>query len=71
MEEQKLKLIQNYGRPSGQYASGNYPKTEDLKFTPEAIASFIEQLRNREDIKISEIKDESDCVKVIGRLRHG
>lgn len=40
-------------------------------FTPKAIASIIEQLRNREDIKITEIKDEPDAVKVIGKVRMG
>lgn len=43
--------------------------TDYQTFSPEAIASSIEQLRTRENITITEIKDEPDAVKVIGKMR--
>jgi hypothetical protein len=38
-------------------------------FTPEAIASIIEQLRTMQDITITEIRDEPEAVRVIGILQ--
>ncbi len=35
------------------------------KFTPEAIAETIKQMQQREDIRISEIKDEADAVTIM------
>lgn len=57
--------------PFNSMPSLNAPLLSESRFTPEAIASIIEQLRKREDIKITEIKDELDCVKVMGKVRVG
>jgi hypothetical protein len=35
------------------------------KFTPEAIAEVIEQMKKREDVRIGEIKNEADAVTIM------
>lgn len=39
------------------------------RFTPEAIKSAIEQLRTKDGITVTEIKDEGDAVRVLGNAR--
>lgn len=64
-------LIQNHAHPGPLWSTPDYPNVNDLRFTPEAIASSIKQLREMKDVQITEIKDEPDAVRIMGKIRSG